>query len=221
MAKTRHRTKIPSLLSICYVILLLTLGVFAKDNLVAEVKHLLALPTVPSSTTLRSDSTIEVAFSPNNGATATIIKALGEARQKILVSAYSFTSKDIAKALLDAKKRNVNVRLILDKSQVSQRYSSSTFFAQEGFDLRIDVKHAIYHNKVMIIDDKTVITGSFNFTKAAETKNAENVLIIRNNRQLAQLYTNNWQIHWNRALSREDFIKGRNSLSHSTTLTPD
>lgn len=141
-------------------------------------------------------SDIEVIFSPNQGATDAIINAISKAQQSILVSAYSFTSNTIAQALLNAKKNNVDIKIILDKSQVSQRYSSSKFFENLGFDLRIDNKHAIYHNKVMIIDDKTIITGSFNFTKAAETKNAENVLIIRNNSKLAQSYKQDWLKHW-------------------------
>ncbi len=172
-------------------VVLLVLGIFAKDSIIAE---------------LTPSPHIEVVFSPNQGATAAIIKALSEARSSILVSAYSFTSQDLAKALLEAKKRQVMVKLILDKLQMSQRYSSSRFFINQGFELRIDVKHAIYHNKVMIIDNKTVITGSFNFTKAAESKNAENLLIIRDNPQLANAYTQNWWFHWGQAISHDEFL---------------
>jgi len=204
---TRKNTrKIPSLVSIIYFIILITLSVFAKDNLVAEFKNLLSTDALESSTTIKSVGTIEVAFSPNSGATASIIRAVAKARKLILVCAYSFTSKDLAQALLDAKKRNVVVKIILDKSQVSQRYSSSTFFAHQGFDLRIDAKHAIHHNKVMIIDDNTVITGSFNFTRAAETRNAENIIIINDNPQLARLYTKNWWFHWKASTPWEDLL---------------
>jgi phosphatidylserine/phosphatidylglycerophosphate/cardiolipin synthase-like enzyme len=188
--------------------------VFAKDNLVAEFDHFISPPT--SSTVVKPAGSIEVAFSPRHGATAVIIKAISEARKSILVSAYNFTSKEIAQALLLAKKRNVDIKLILDKSQMSQRYSSSTFFANRGFDLRIDVKHAIFHNKVMIIDDVTVITGSFNFTKAAEEKNAENVLVIRNNPPLAKLYKENWFFHWNQSISRDDYLERK--LSQQTLV---
>jgi phosphatidylserine/phosphatidylglycerophosphate/cardiolipin synthase-like enzyme len=58
----------------------------------------------------------------------------------------------------------------------------------------IDAEHAIAHNKVMIIDGETLITGSFNFTKAAQTQNAENLLIIRD-QALAAQYTQNWEVH--------------------------
>ena len=84
--------------------------------------------------------------------------------------------------------------VILDKSQKKDGYSPATFFANQGIPAYIDSIHAIAHDKVMIIDQETVITGSFNFTKSAETKNAENVLIIRSS-ELAGLYRENWIKH--------------------------
>lgn len=184
------------------IVVLAVLGMFAKDNLINEFRFWFpSAPISPEPMGVHAEGSIEVVFSPNKGATAAIVRALSQARSSILVSAYNFTSKEIAQALLAAKKRNLQIKVILDKSQMTQRYSSATFFTNQGIDLRIDIKHAIFHNKVMIIDDKTVITGSFNFTKAAETKNAENVLIIRNNKSLAQRYKQDWEEHWNRAIS--------------------
>ena len=63
-----------------------------------------------------------------------------------------------------------------------------------GIPTYIDAEHAIAHNKIMIIDKETVITGSFNFTKAAEEKNAENLLILKN-KELAKIYIDNWTKH--------------------------
>jgi phosphatidylserine/phosphatidylglycerophosphate/cardiolipin synthase-like enzyme len=88
----------------------------------------------------------------------------------------------------------VKVRVICDKSQWTEKYSSATFFQNAGIPTFIDDKHAIAHNKVMVIDGRIVITGSFNFTKAAEESNAENLLII-DDAQLAQKYARNWQEH--------------------------
>jgi phosphatidylserine/phosphatidylglycerophosphate/cardiolipin synthase-like enzyme len=136
----------------------------------------------------------EVHFSPNGDCTAVIINELTKARRSIFVQAYSFTSAPIAKALLGANKRGVKVEVILDKSQQRQKYSSVTFFMNAGIPIRIDGAHGIAHNKVIIIDGETVITGSFNFTKAAEEKNAENLLVIRD-KKLAALYIKNWQAH--------------------------
>jgi phosphatidylserine/phosphatidylglycerophosphate/cardiolipin synthase-like enzyme len=138
--------------------------------------------------------TWEVYFSPNGECTHAIIRELNKAQNTVLVQAYSFTSAPIAKALLEAHKRGVRVEVILDKSQRTQSYSSATFLFNVGIPVKSDAQHSIAHNKVMIIDAETVITGSFNFTKAAEESNAENLLIIRNKR-LASLYTKNWKEH--------------------------
>jgi len=137
---------------------------------------------------------VQVYFSPNGGAAEAIIKEISGARTEILVQAYSFTSTPIAKALVDAHKRGVKVQAILDKSQRSERYSSATFLANSGIPTFTDGEHAIAHNKIMVIDGATVVTGSYNFTRAAEEKNAENVLIIRS-KDLAALYTKNWEPH--------------------------
>ena len=111
-----------------------------------------------------------------------------------MVQAYSFTSTPIAKALLEAHKRGVKVEVLLDKSQRTAHYSSATFLANSRIPTFIDDAHSIAHNKIMIIDGKIVITGSFNFTKAAESKNAENLLILQSP-ELAQIYTENWNRH--------------------------
>jgi phosphatidylserine/phosphatidylglycerophosphate/cardiolipin synthase-like enzyme len=161
---------------------------------------------VSAPTQVPARGSIEVAFSPNRGATNMIIKAINEATSSIEVAAYSFTSAPIAKALLQAKRRGVNVQIILDKSQASHGYSASKYFANNGFATRIDIKHAIFHDKVIIIDDKTVITGSFNFTKAAETKNAENVLILRDNPELAKLYLKDWKYNWQQAIPQNEYV---------------
>lgn len=143
---------------------------------------------------LPKDTPVEVCFSPKGGCTEAIIKEIEQAKTEVLVQAYSFTSAPIAKALLDAHKRGVTVQVILDKSQRTQKYSSATFLTNAGILTFIDDKHAIAHNKIMIIDRETVITGSFNFTKAAEEKNAENVLVIPSH-DLAKRYLDNWSQH--------------------------
>lgn len=162
----------------------------AKTPMPAAIKQ----PTVVKAT-----GTIEVAFSPKGGGAEMIIKAIGQAKKTIKVQAYSFTNADIAKSLLDASKRGIEVRVVLDKSQETEKYTSATFLVNSGIPVRIDDDFAIAHNKVMILDDEAVITGSFNFTKAAEERNAENVLVIRGNRELAKLYLQNWQWRWDAA----------------------
>ena len=110
--------------------------------------------------------------------------------------AYSFTSAPIAKALVEAHKRGVDVQVVVDKSQKSAKYTSATFIANAGIPVRIDAKHAIAHNKVLVVDGHTVQQGSFNYTKAAEDNNAENVLVNWNNPKLAEVYLRDWKRHW-------------------------
>ena len=155
---------------------------------------LLLLPWHSHATNLTLNAPTQVYFSPNGGTTQAIIKEINDAKSEILVQAYSFTSSPIAKALVDAHKRGVKVEAILDKSQRKAQYTSATFLANMRVPTFIDGKHAIAHNKIMIIDKTTVITGSFNFTKAAEEKNAENLLIIKS-KDLANLYIDNWMKH--------------------------
>ena len=71
-------------------------------------------------------------FSPNGGCTQAVVSALSTAQKSILVQAYSFTSAPIARALVDAKKRGVDVQVILDKTNRSDRYTAATFLANEG-----------------------------------------------------------------------------------------
>jgi phosphatidylserine/phosphatidylglycerophosphate/cardiolipin synthase-like enzyme len=103
-----------------------------------------------------------VYFSPNGHCTQAIIQELDKAKTSILMQAYSFTSAPIAKSLLEAHKRGVKVEVILDKSNLTEKYSSVNFLVNNGIPTRIDAAHAIAHNKVMIIDGETLVTGSFN-----------------------------------------------------------
>lgn len=135
-----------------------------------------------------------VYFSPNGSCTEAIIKELDKAKTSVLVQAYSLTSDPISKALLNAHKRGVKVEVILDKGRKWEKNSRADFLAQAGILIKIDAAHVISHNKIMIIDGEIVITGSFNFSQAAEERNAENLLIIRD-KILAEKYNNNWQEH--------------------------
>jgi len=146
------------------------------------------------SVTVATGTDIQVFFSPHGGCTEAVVKNLQSASNTVFVQAYSFTSAPIAKALVDAHKRGVNVTVILDKSQRTERYSEADFFLHADIPTFIDAKHNIAHNKIMVIDGHTIITGSFNFTKAAEAENAENLLVI-DDPKLAARYAANWKAH--------------------------
>jgi phosphatidylserine/phosphatidylglycerophosphate/cardiolipin synthase-like enzyme len=152
------------------------------------------LPLVIAVASLSAASQVETYFSPRGGCTEAIVKELAAAKKSIFVQAYSFTSAPIAKALVEAHKRGLRVEVILDKSQRTERYSSADFVSHAGIPTYIDAQHAIAHNKIIIIDESVVVTGSFNFTKAAEENNAENLLIIRDP-EIAAKYIPNWRSH--------------------------
>jgi phosphatidylserine/phosphatidylglycerophosphate/cardiolipin synthase-like enzyme len=137
---------------------------------------------------------VQVFFSPQGGATEAVVNALDQATNNVLVQAYSFTSAPIAKALVEAHRRGVKVQVILDHSQRTEKYSEADFLKNSGIPTLIDAQHAIAHNKIMILDDSIVLTGSFNFTRAAEEHNAENLLVI-NDPVLAKAYLENWHAH--------------------------
>lgn len=131
------------------------------------------LSTSCLSETFQSTGTIDTYFSPRGGATEAIVKEINNAKTEILVQAYSFTSKPIAKALVDARKRGIKIEAVLDESQKREKYTSADFIAHAGIPTYIDSAHTIAHNIIIIIDHNTLITGSFNFTKAAEEKNTK------------------------------------------------
>lgn len=164
----------------------------SKESIYSEITH--AISARPHSAP--ADGTIEVAFSPKAGATELVVKVISTAKKSIRVAAYSFTSKPIAQALVDAHKRGIDVRVVVDKSQKSERYTSATFLANMGIPVRVDSMHAIQHNKFMVVDGIHVQNGSFNYTAAAEQRNAENALVIWNNPKLAATYADNWREHW-------------------------
>jgi len=172
------------------------------DSKPAQTSGASVSPEARPVTTLRphrvkAAGTVEVAFSPNAGAQNMIIRAIGETKKTIKVQAYGFTNPEIAKALIAAHKRGISVQVVLDKSQETEKYSSATFFANSGIKVRIEKEFAIADSKIMIIDAETLITGSYNFTKAAEEKMAENVLVFHGNKELVGLYQENWLWRWN------------------------
>jgi phosphatidylserine/phosphatidylglycerophosphate/cardiolipin synthase-like enzyme len=123
----------------------------------------------------------EVCFTPGQDCTGLIVHEVEQAKREVLVQAYSFTSPQIAKALADARRRGVDVRVILDQSQTGQKKS------QIAADTLVIAK-------VSVLDRRRVVTGSFNFTKAAQDRNAENVVILAGE-DVAGRYVENWHRH--------------------------
>jgi len=148
-----------------------------------------------------SAQVLGVFFTPPSGAGKALVQWIDEARQEVLVQAYGFTHNAIAQALLRAHLRGVRVAVLLDqKSSSTNRYVIELLQGSQ-IELRFDGEHAIAHNKVMVIDQHIVVTGSFNFTNSADSRNAENLLIL-DSPALASRYQANWHTHWAHASSR-------------------
>ena len=153
-----------------------------------------AVPAIAQDNGPFTPSAVFVYYSPSGGCTAACVATIDAAKKTIFVQSYSFTSVPIAQALVRARERGVSVQAIFDKGDVTGNGSQVNFVANAGISSFLDPVHAIAHNKVMIIDGTVVITGSFNFTKAAESSNAENMLVIHG-KKLAARYITNWLAH--------------------------
>lgn len=147
-----------------------------------------------------AQGTLQAAFSPWEDVEGLIIAAIDGARHQVLVQAYLLTSKKIAGTLVAAKRRGIDVRVLADDRQNKDTESSQLpALAKAGIPVWLETRYQNAHNKVIVIDagmpQATVITGSFNFTWSAQHKNAENILVARNNPGLASRYALNWERH--------------------------
>ncbi|MDR2220808.1 MAG: phospholipase D family protein [Methylobacillus sp.] len=154
----------------------------------------------PQLQTEADNAHVIVMFTPGDDIAGHIIQAIRQARKQILVQAFSFTHDGIAKALIEAHNRGIEVELIADKGQTEAlRYGQVPGIARGGVPVWLDGDHQAAHNKVIVIDADTknalVITGSYNFTRAAQGKNAENSVFISGDDALVRQYAANWQRH--------------------------
>lgn len=192
----------------------ITTGVTYHEGLLATIKPLVEIkpqqivfrdtedvsnaPVLEINTKLPK---VDLCFTPPNKHCAHLIAELiDKAKSSIYMQAYGLTHPDIIRSLIQAKQRGVEVKVLLDRSNLKQKYSRLQELQQAGIEVSIDVVPGIAHNKVIIIDELKTITGSFNFTVAADTRNAENVVIIED-KEIAKNYLVNWLNR--RSLNRE------------------
>ncbi|HYD94046.1 MAG TPA: phospholipase D family protein [Noviherbaspirillum sp.] len=157
--------------------------------------HGTALEPVPAAR-----GSLEPLFTPWDDIETAVVGVIDGARQQVLVQAYLLTSKKIATTLIAAHRRGVDVRVLVDAGQLDKVASSQApALANAGIPVWLETKYQNAHNKVIVVDARTpaatVITGSFNFTWTAQHKNAENILIARDNPALATRYARNWERH--------------------------
>lgn len=148
---------------------------------------------------------VEVLFTPWDDAEGALLGEIGKARLSIRVQAFLLTSRNIARGLITAHDRGVRVEVLADREMVSRGENTRIPDLQSaGIEVRLETRYASAHNKILLIDVEgnhpVVITGSYNFTFSAQARNAENLLILRDNPALAQAYLANWQRHRDEAL---------------------
>lgn len=155
------------------------------------IAQLLPTPTHEAPAT----QSVESAFSPDGGAEALVLKAIGAARTSIRVAAYSFTSPPVTRALLAAKRRGVNVAVVVDDkgNRAKSSKQALNLLVNAGIPTRTIDAYAIHHDKYLVIDAEHVETGSFNYSASAASRNSENVVVVWNNPQLASRYLAHWQ----------------------------
>ncbi len=165
--------------------------------LVAGRAHSLAAPAELRPALFGAES-IEVCFVPGADCGAQIASAIDAARSSIRIQAYTFTSPRISHALARARRRGVDVVALLDQREAGQANETAAIrtLVEAGITLRFDGAHSTAHNKLLVIDNALVVTGSFNFSVSAERHSAENVLFIRGNPRLVRAYLDNFALHW-------------------------
>lgn len=154
------------------------------------------------SFTMPAAGTLELAFSPNEGSVHLVVKAIDSAQHELRLLAYDFTSAPVTEALLRAKHRGVDVRLVVDSKAGRQEKAQAALsaLATAGADVRIIKVYPIHHDKVIIVDRQTVELGSFNYSDAAARKNSENVLVNWGNPKLAEVYLGHFERNYAQAV---------------------
>ena len=141
---------------------------------------------------------VEYCFSPGGNCDQILIKYITQAKSSIHILIFEFTLRNVMSSLIAASDRGVEVKLVMDRSESRRSASLYPELKQRGFDVRIANVAGIMHDKVAIIDAQYVIEGSFNYSNAAVTSNAENLVVI-NDASVAQTYQNQFQQLYDRA----------------------
>jgi len=134
---------------------------------------------------------IDTCFTPSQDCIKPLVETLRNAKKSIYVQAYSFTNNDIAMALIEAKRRGLDVQVYIDKARIKEKHCKVNKLIATKIPVRVQKSKNLAHIKIMIIDDEVVITGSFNWTQNA-LKNEENLNFIKS-RQLVKVYLDNWK----------------------------
>ncbi|MEM2998618.1 MAG: phospholipase D family protein [Thermoproteota archaeon] len=157
------------------------------------------MQTVTYTTVIPGPGVVEVLavrFSPNGGCKSELLHWINRANHSIYVLIYSFTLDEVGDALISAKSRGVDVKVVFDSLEANATESEYQKLRDAGVDARADTRSAVMNNKVAVIDGEIVITGSFNWSDSAEEENNENLIVLKS-QSLAETYTNEFWRIWN------------------------
>ena len=135
--------------------------------------------------------TVQTCFEPENNCAAVVVRALGLAEATAMTGAYALTEPSIIQALVDAKRRGVDVELIVDKGVPCERHSGVPAVVAAGIPVWVDSKVRLAHWKTIVIDGHLVVAGSFNFSVAA-SHNSEDLVTI-DSPDVAAQFANHWR----------------------------
>lgn len=141
---------------------------------------------------------IQAGFSPEGSALQLVLQTIQSAQHEIRLMGYSFTSPDVVRSLISAKRRGVDVKVVLDDKGNRGKSSIAVMnlLVNAGIPVRTVSQFKIMHDKVMITDGKNTELGSFNYSASAAKSNSENALVIRDDTAVAGTYLQHWQSRW-------------------------
>lgn len=166
--------------------------VTSKDTRIADLESLNADLMKKSNLTV-----LGVYFSPYGGCEGQVINWIDRANKTIHVLIYSFTNDDIGDAVLRAHQRGVEIKVVFEKGQVS-RYSEYWKLQSIGVLVKNDTNPGLMHHKTVVIDGYVILTGSFNWSAAAEERNNENLMILQSD-YLVLIFEEEFQKMWDTA----------------------
>jgi phosphatidylserine/phosphatidylglycerophosphate/cardiolipin synthase-like enzyme len=142
---------------------------------------------------------VENCFAPEDGALSRLVELINGAEESIYFLTYSFTTDELAEAVLSAKARGVEIQGVMDRGQAANAGGEFDHLVENGIDVHLDGEEGNMHNKVLIIDGKIVVTGSYNFSANAEKRNDENLLVIHAT-EVASVYMEEFRRIWELSL---------------------
>jgi len=159
---------------------------------------MLALSLAPASAMASAESRVSVAFSPDGGAERLVLQVIDGAKSSIRLAGYSFTAPPVTRSLVEAKRRGVDVAVVVDqeinlKQPDRKAVAALNALVGAGIPVRIVSVYPVQHSKYIVADGLQVETGSYNYSTAAARYNSENVVVIWNRGDIAQQYIDNWQ----------------------------